>query len=173
MPLRIEEAIEALQRTPAVLDGLLRGRGDEALSCRERPDAFSPIDVLGHLIFGELTDWIPRARIILECRDSRPFDPFDRRDFGDLIAGKAVEALLDRFRELRERNVAELRGFALDEAALALPGRHPELGPVTMGNLIATWVVHDLGHIAQIVRTLASRYRETVGPWREYLSIVQ
>lgn len=173
MPLRIEEAIEALQRTPAVLDALLRGQESEALSCRARPDAFSPIDVIGHLIFGELTDWIPRARIILECRDSLPFDPFDRRGFSDLIAGKPVEALLDRFRELRERNIAELRGFALDEAALALPGLHPELGPVSMGNLIATWVVHDLGHIAQIVRTLASQYRESVGPWREYLSIVQ
>ena len=173
MPLRIEEAIQALQRTPGVLDALLRGRADEALSCRERPDAFSPIDVLGHLIYGELTDWIPRARIILECRDSRPFDPFDRRGFGGLIEGQSVEALLDRFRELREGNLRELRSFALDGAALDLPGRHPELGPVTMGNLIATWVVHDLGHIAQIVRTLAGQYRETVGPWREYLSIVK
>jgi len=173
MPLRIEEAILTLQRTPGVLDALLRGVPPEELCCRERPDAFSPVDVLGHLIFGELTDWIPRARIILEHRDARAFDPFDRRGFDDLIEGQSVEALLDRFHELRDGNVRELRGFALDEAALALPGRHPELGPVTMGNLIATWVVHDLGHIAQIVRTLAGQYRETVGPWREYLSIVK
>lgn len=172
MKLQLQDAMEALERTPAVLDSLLRGRSASWLECRERADAFSPTDVLGHLIFGEMTDWIPRARLILECRDSRPFDPFDRRGFAGLIAGKRVGELLDRFAGLRAANLQALRGFGLDESSLALPGLHPDLGKVTLGNLIATWAVHDLGHIAQIVRTLSREYREAVGPWKEFLPIL-
>ena len=152
MRFQIDEAVEVLKRTPAALDALLRGHSSAWLNCRKDENSFSPMDVLGHLIFGEITDWIPRARIILECGQSRAFDPFDRRGFAQLIEGKSIAELLDQFAELRARNIEMLGTFALDREKLDLAGLHPELGSVTMRELLATWVVHDLGHIAQVDR---------------------
>ena len=173
MQFQIPEAVQVLERTPAVMDALLRGQSPAWLNARIDPDSFTPVDVLGHLIFGELTDWIPRARIILEHRDSRPFDPFDRRGFAPLIENKPIAELLDQFAELRRKNVYFLHSFALDNAKLDLPGQHPGLGRVTMRQLLATWAVHDLNHIDQVLRILSNQYRDEVGPWREYLSIVK
>lgn len=173
MRFEITEAAEVLERTPAVLDALLRDKSAAWLNSRINPASFSPIDVLGHLIFGEMTDWIPRARIILDCRKSRPFDPFDRRGFGSIIQGKGINELLLQFAALRRESLAILHSFALTEDQLDLPGLHPELGEVTLRQLLATWVVHDLGHIAQLMRIMANQYRDEIGPWRAYTSIVE
>jgi hypothetical protein len=173
MQFEVEQALEVLEQTPGVLEALLRRKSSAWLNCRIKPDTFSPLDVLGHLIYGEMTDWIPRARIILECRDARAFDPFDRFAFGPLIEGQSVAQLLDRFAELRRQNLAELRGFALDQEQMDWKGLHPALGTVTLHQLLATWAVHDLNHISQVVRVMANEYTEAVGPWREYLSILK
>jgi hypothetical protein len=172
MEILLEEATALLARTPAALSGLLSGLSPAWLECREGPKTFSPIDVLGHLIYGEQVDWIPRARIILEQGEARPFDPFDRVGFEDLIAGKRVEELLDTFAALRKQNLEALSALKLKPSGLAQTGAHPALGRVTLGQLLAAWVVHDLGHLAQIERVMARQYREAVGPWREYLPIL-
>jgi len=168
----IDRAVEVLQQTPAVIDAMLRGKSAEWLNARIAPDTFSPIDVLGHLIFGELTDWIPRARIILEHGESRAFDPFDRFGFDALIEGKPVDALLDEFARLRRETLSALAALNLDRAKMELTGTHPGLGRVTLANLLAAWVVHDLGHIAQITRIMANEYKAAVGPWTAYMSIL-
>lgn len=172
MEFHVEEGIEVLAQTPAVLSALLRGKSAAWLNARKTAEAFSPIDVLGHLIYGELTDWIPRSRMILEHGDARAFEPFDRFGFGEIVAGKSVYELLDQFARLRGESLRVLGELGVREADLELKGRHPEFGDVTLGNLLATWVVHDLGHIAQIVRTMAGEYREAVGPWRAYTTIL-
>jgi hypothetical protein len=120
-----------------------------------------------------MTDWIPRVQMILENQDRRGFDPFDRFGFQSLIAGKTIEELLDEFAELRKRSLKTLRELSVSETQLDLPGLHPDLGAVTLSNLLATWVVHDLGHIAQVVRVMSSEYGDAVGPWKEYLSILK
>ena len=174
MDFQLHRSTEALQRTPAVLDALLRGRSEAWLNCRIGPETFSPVDVLGHLISGELTDWMPRAEIILKCGESKTFDPFDRFGFASLIDDRSIDDLLTQFAELRAKNLAALEALRLDDRALDMTGMHPDpaLGRVTMKNLLATWVVHDLGHIAQIMRIMSSEYREEVGPWRQYLTIL-
>jgi hypothetical protein len=173
MEFQLDRATEVLRRTPAVLDALLRGKSEAWLNCRVAPGAFSPVDVLGHLISGELTDWMPRAEIILKGENGT-FDPFDRFGFASLIDGRSIGDLLKQFAEVRAKNLAALEGLQLDDRALDLTGMHPDpsLGRVTMKNLLATWVVHDLGHIAQIMRIMSSEYREEVGPWRQYLTIL-
>lgn len=172
MQFQISEAVQILERTPAAMSAVLGGNSPVWLNCRIDASSFSPLDVLGHLIFGELTDWIPRARLILECGNTRAFDPFDRRGFAPLIEGKTIAELLSQFGELRRKNIAELLSFSLGDRELDLSGLHPQLGEVNMRQLLATWVVHDLGHMAQVMRVMASQYREEVGPWREFLSIV-
>jgi len=172
MAFQVEEAVAVLSRTPATLDALMRDQTETWLHCREAPGTFSPMEVLGHLVYAELTDWIPRARIILECGESRSFDPFDRRGGDALVRGFRAAQVLDQFARLREGNLKELAGMELDAARLQAAGIHPELGRVTMENLLATWVAHDLGHIAQIVRVMSRQYRDAVGPWRQYLRLL-
>ena len=172
MQFRLDEGIEVLTQTPSLLSVLLRGKSAAWLKARKTPESFSAVDVLGHLMHGESTDWIPRVRMILEHRDAVAFEPFDRFGFQSLTAGKSMDELLDEFAELRRRSLTALLEFNLKEEQLAMPGRHPELGAVTLGNLLATWVVHDLGHIAQIVKTMAGEYRDAVGPWRAYTTIL-
>jgi hypothetical protein len=168
----VRQAIEVLTQTPDVLSALLRGKSADWLNARKTPESFSPLDVLGHLMHGEMTDWIPRVRIILEHRDSKAFEPFDRFGFHALIARKRVDELLDEFAELRRQSLEALRELGIEEAQLDLRGMHPELGPVTLRNLLASWVLHDLSHIAQVVKTMAGEYRDAVGPWRAYLTIL-
>ena len=127
---------------------------------------------LGHLIHGEKTDWVPRIQLILGSGETRPFEPFDRFGFRDAIHGTPTSVLLDEFDSLRNSNLELVQDLSLTPAQLALKGRHPELGVVTLGQLLATWAVHDLNHIGQIVRVMARRYSEAVGPWREYLGIL-
>lgn len=173
MSFDLPETLDILERTPAVVDALLRGTSAAWHTIDEGPDTWSAFDVVGHLIHGEETDWVPRARIILEHGESRPFEPFDRFAQLDRFAGWSLDRLLDRFAELRRANLETVRSWQLTEAQLALPGRHPELGAVSLRQLLATWVVHDLNHIAQISRVLAKRYTQEVGVWRAYLSILR
>jgi hypothetical protein len=172
MEVRVDQAVEILAGTSAVLSALLSGKSAMWLNARKSAEAFSAVDVLGHLVHAERTDWIPRVGIILDHRDARAFEPFDRFGFESLIAGKSVETLLAEFAVLRGESLETLRALKLGDAELALPGLHPDLGEVTLGNLLATWVVHDLGHIAQIVKTMAGEYRDAVGPWRAYTTIL-
>jgi DinB superfamily len=172
MPFQPEDAARILRSTPSVFAALLRDLPEEWLYARDSDESFSAIDVLGHLIYGEQTDWIPRTRIILECGESRPFDPFDRRGFRPLLEGRSCADLLNMFAELRLQNLDALESLQLGPAELELTGTHPALGKVTLQNLLATWAVHDLGHTSQVTRVLASRYRDEVGPWRASTSIL-
>lgn len=167
----VAEAVSVLERTPGALRGLLQGLPAPWLQRHEGEGTFGPVEVLGHLIHGEKTDWVPRLRQILESGDARPFVPFDRHGFGQTDAS-AVPALLDELEGLRRANLAWLTSLGLGPAQLALPGRHPELGPVTLGQLLATWVVHDLNHVSQVARVMSARYATAVGPWKAYLGIL-
>ena len=172
----LSECQSLLERTPRVLDGWLRGLDEAWLDARtEGPESFSPRDVLGHLIGGERTDRMVRARIILEHGESRPFDPFDRVAFRHEIAGKTIGDLLDEFARLRRANLDSLRALNLAAADLARRGRHPDpsFGAVTLGQLLATWLVHDLSHLAQIARVMGKRYADDVGPWSAYLPMLR
>ena len=172
MQFQLDQSIEILAHTPAVLDSLLRGKSEAWLHCRKSPEAFRPIDVIGHLMLADETDWLPRARMILEGHARTPFAPFDRFDFQRLIAGKSIDSLLEDFATLRSQSLQTLKSLNITEEQLDLPGTHPEFGPVTLRNLLATWVVHHLGHIQQIVKTMSNEYREAVGPWHAYLTIL-
>lgn len=172
MSFDLADTLDLLARTPTVLTALLAGTGAGWHDRDEGPDSWSPRGVVGHLIHGEETDWVPRARIVLEHGDAVPFEPFDRFAQDERFAGWSLDALLDRFEVLRERNVETVRGWRLSDEQLALPGRHPELGAVTLGQLLATWAAHDLNHLAQIARVMAKRHDEAVGPWKRYLGIL-
>jgi uncharacterized damage-inducible protein DinB len=145
---------------------------DEWLFSNEGPDTWSPFDVLGHLIHGEETDWIPRARMILEHGDQRAFEPFDRFAMFEKSKGKSLRELLAKFEQLRDESLRQLDELNLSPESLTKRGKHPELGVVTLSELLATWVVHDLSHIGQIVRVMSKQYGESVGPWRAYLPIL-
>jgi predicted enzyme related to lactoylglutathione lyase len=168
----ISESVAVLERTPRVLAALLDGAPEAWTETRESDASFSPRDVVGHLIHGEDTDWVPRLRLILEKGDSEPFVPFDRFGFRDRIAGRTLADLLEEFTRKREANVGVLRDLSLDDADLARAGRHPALGAVTLRQLLATRVAHDLNHVGQAVRVMARRHTEAVGPWRAYLKIL-
>ncbi len=172
MEFQIDEAIEVLSRTPAVLEAMLGGLSDPWVQNNYGEKTFSPFDVVGHLIHGERVDWIPRARIILEHGERKPFEPFDRYAMYEASRGKSMGELLHTFAELRAKNLDALRAMDISPEQLALRGTHPELGPVTLENLLATWVAHDLNHIHQIAKSMAFQYREGVGPWREYLTVL-
>lgn len=172
MEFQLDRAKEILRRTPATLDSLLRQLPEEWVLSNEGPESWSPFDILGHLIHAEEADWIPRARIILEYGEQRAFDPFDRFAMFEKSKGKSLGDLLDRFEWLRRESLQHLEGMNLTPALLEKRGRHPELGLVTLGQLLSTWVVHDLGHIGQIVRVMAKQYTEAVGAWQAYLPIL-
>ena len=161
-----------LERTPTVLHAWLAGLPDAWVRADEGPETWSPFHVVGHLIDGEETDWIPRSRIILAGGPNPAFEPFDRFRHLRLNRGKPLIDLLDRFARLRGENVATLEGFRLSDADLAREGLHPELGRVTLRQLLATWVAHDLGHVAQVARVMAKQYAEEVGRWRAYLPVL-
>lgn len=165
--------VAVLTRTPATLRAWLGGLPSGWTDATEGPGTWSPFDVVGHLLHGERSDWIPRARIILAQGPDRRFEAFDREATFRESAGKSLEMLLDEFAAERARSLATLTGWQLTDAQLALTGEHPAFGAVTLRQLLATWVAHDLGHIAQIARVMAKQHREEVGPWRAYLSVVE
>lgn len=172
MQFDLSNAIQVLERTPLSFRALLGGLTEAWTTPNEGPETFSAFDNLGHLIHGERTDWIPRARLILEQGTNRRFEPFDRFAQYRESRGKTLAQLLDEFASLRVENLSTLRGWNLSEQQLALEGEHPSLGPVTLSQLLATWVAHDLGHLAQTARVMAKQYREAVGPWRQYLPVL-
>jgi hypothetical protein len=168
----LHNGIAVLERTPQVLDALLSGISEEWTMVNEGDDTWSPFDILGHLIDGELTDWMARLRIILKQEPDRRFEPFDRFRHLGRNQGRPLIDLLGEFRHWREKNLAELRALDLTAAQLQLTGEHPAFGSVTLEQLLATWVAHDLGHLAQITRVMAKQYRDAVGPWQAYLPVL-
>jgi hypothetical protein len=167
------EAVAILGSTPRTLDALLRALPGEWMAANEGNETWSPFDVLGHLIHGERTDWVPRARIILEHGEARVFEPFDR--FAQFVdsEGRTVASLLDEFAVLRQQSLRDLAALQITAADLDRRGRHPAFGAVTLRQLLSTWVAHDFDHLVQISRVLARQYSDEVGPWRAYLRVVR
>jgi hypothetical protein len=172
MDFDLAQAVDVLRRTPATLDALLRDAPDAWTRPNEGPETFSAFDNIGHLIDGEETDWIPRARIILAGGAEPRFEPYDRFRHWTRNAGRTLPSLLDEFAQLRATNLTTLAAWKLGDNQLGLPGLHPRLGPVTLRQLLAAWVVHDLGHVAQVARVMAKQYTEAVGPWVPFLPVL-
>ena len=171
-PFVLDEAIDILTRTPAVLAAMLRGLPDHWTSANEGGDSWSAFDIVGHLIHGEEADWLARARIIIEHGESRPFDTFDRQAQFAASKGKTLTRLLDEFATLRAQRLRELADLRLTEADLDRRGQHPVFTVVTLRQLLATWVAHDFDHIMQVSRVLGRQYADEVGPWRAYLRVI-
>jgi DinB family protein len=165
--------IALLSRTPAVVDTLLRGLPDAWTCSTEGPGTWSPFDVIGHLLHGDRTDWMPRINTILEHGEARAFERFDRFAQQQESQGKSLAQLLDEFARARARNLDQLRALNLKPEDLARRGRHPSLGAVTLANLLSTWAAHDLTHLHQISRVMATQYRDAVGPWSNFLGVLQ
>ncbi len=172
MQFDLTRTVTTLSQTPIVLRALLTGVPDELAKANEGGESWSPFDVLGHLIHGEKTDWIPRARIITEEGEARSFESFDRSAQFEESKGKTLEDLLVEFTNLRQENIQQLIELQPLEEDLEKAGTHPDFGRVTLGQLLDTWVVHDYGHIAQVARTLAKQFADGVGPWRQYLTVL-
>ncbi|HMI68189.1 MAG TPA: DinB family protein [Cyclobacteriaceae bacterium] len=171
MQFNLNKSLEILERTPLVVELMLNGLSEEWIKNNEGPETWSPYDILGHLIHGERTDWIPRMEIILSGKAT--FEPFDRLAQFKESKGKTVRQLLDEFKTLRNQNIERLRSKNLIQDDFVLKGKHPAFGPVTLSQLLSTWVVHDLNHISQISRVMAKQYKTEVGPWVEYLGILR
>ena len=168
----LQQTIALLSRTPSTLNALLRDLPQTWTLGNEGGKTWSPFDIVGHLIHGERTDWMVRARIILQHGESRPFDPFDRLAQTRESQGKSLAELLDEFARLRTENIKALCAMNLQPSDFDRRGRHPELGMVTLSQLLATWAVHDLTHLHQLSRVMAYQYRELVGPWSAYLGVL-
>ena len=168
----LNKSIEILERTPAVVTALLQGLSSEWLFNNEGADTWSPYDIIGHYIEGEKTDWIPRMRIILSNDDDKRFVPFNRFAQLNNDKNKPIDALLHEFTEWRKNNILELREANLNEEKLNKKGINPAFGEVTLRQLLAAWVTHDLNHIHQISRVMAKQYKEEIGPWTKYISVV-
>jgi hypothetical protein len=173
MKFELQKSYKILERTPSVLRTLMTGLDDEWLLNNEGPETFSPFDVVGHLIHGEKTDWTERVRMILDCGLTRTFAPYDRFAMYRESEGKSLNQLLDDFEALRKENMRWMKSLNLGEADFDRQGIHPTLGPVTLRQLLSTWVIHDLTHIAQITRVMAKQYKEEMGPWIEFFRIMK
>jgi len=172
MDFNVDASIDVLRRTPSTLQALLGDLADPWIRGNEGADTFSPFDVVGHLIDGEETDWMTRARIILDRGPDPRFEPYDRFRHRARNVNRSMASLLQEFAQLRAWNLEEMRGWRLTPLDLELRGIHPSFGPVTLRQLLAAWVVHDLGHIAQVVRVMSKQYREAVGPWVPFLPVL-
>lgn len=168
----LDHSVALLERTPALLDAWLRGLPEAWAHSNEGPGTWSPFDIVGHLIHGEQTDWLPRTKQILAGGDAAIFVPFDRTGHEASSVGKSIEDLLSEFAECRSASLSELRALELGPAELALSGIHPEFGPVRLDHMLAAWTAHDLAHLAQAARAMARYYRSSVGAWHQYLPIV-
>jgi hypothetical protein len=167
-----DKSLQILERTPLVLETLLKGLSDEWIYVNEGENTWSAFDVIGHLIHGEKTDWIARVNIILGDNSDKHFKPFDRFAQFEESKGKTINHLLDEFKSIRANNLTTLKKFVFTPDLLNKKGIHPHFGEVTLHNLLSTWVTHDLEHIGQIVRVMAKHYKEDVGPWVEYMRIL-
>ena len=172
MEFDLPRTIVLLGRTPATLDALLRDLPDNLIRRNEGGQSWSPFDIVGHLIHGERTDWMPRTRMIMQYGESRAFDPFDRLAQERESQGKSLTELLHEFARLRTENVDALGNLNLQPSDFGRRGRHPALGVVTLSQLLSTWAVHDLTHLHQLSRVMAYQYREVVGPWSAYLGVL-
>ncbi len=168
----LEQAISVLQKTPEVMKTLLSGLSSEWTTNNEGGESWSPYDVIGHLVHGEKTDWMPRLEIVLSEEGNKTFTPYDRFAQFEMSKGKSLDDLLSEFETLRKENLNTLRSKNLSAEDLQREGIHPELGPVTLSEMLSAWVVHDLGHIAQVSRVMAKQYKREVGPWTKYLTIL-
>lgn len=173
MKFTLEKSLEILERTPNVLIAMLQDISADWTSPNEGGDSWSVYDIIGHLIHGEKTDWVPRTEIILSENSDKKFTPFDRFAQFEDSKGKTLNQLLKEFKMLRERNIEQLRSKKITDKNLEEIGIHPAFGNVTLSQLLSTWVVHDLNHIAQISRVMAKQFKVEVGPWTEYLRILQ
>jgi hypothetical protein len=173
MDFSLSKSIEVLERTPAVLNAMLLGIDECWTSANEGGESWSVYDIIGHFIHGEKTDWLTRANIILSASPDKRFEPFDRFAQFSESKGRPIAALLEEFAQLRKENIAYLRSDAMRHANLSATGIHPAFGAVSLSQLLAAWVVHDLNHIAQISRVMAKQYALAVGPWTAYLKILQ
>ncbi len=169
----LQHTISLLVHSPAALDALLRDLPETWTLRNEGEDTWSTFDVIGHLIHGERTDWMPKARMVLQFGETETFEPFDRWGHVRECQGKSLGQLLDEFARLRSENLDELRALNLRQEDLELRGRHPTFGAVTLSELLATWAAHDLTHLHQISRVMAYQYREAVGPWNGSLGVLQ
>jgi hypothetical protein len=167
----LEQTISLLARTPAALDGLLRDLPPAWTLRNEGGESWSAFDIVGHLIFADRTDWLPRAKMILEHGDTLPFEPFDRQGHVRESEGKTMDQLLHEFARVRSKSLSDLRSLNLKAEDFDRPGKHPALGAVTMAQLLSTWAVHDLNHLHQLSRVLAYQYKEAVGPWAKFLGV--
>jgi len=172
MDFDITQGIAILERTPGTLHATLHDLGTAWIDATEGPETWSAYVIVGHLVHAERTNWIPRARFILSQSTSRRLPPYDRFAHLRENEGTSLSVLLDEFGRLRAENLATLAAWRLTDTELALAGEHPEFGTVTLRQLLSTWVVHDLGHVAQIARVMAKQYRDAIGPWRSYSRIV-
>jgi hypothetical protein len=172
MEFQLDHAKEILRRTPATLHSLLRHLPQEWALSNEGPESWSPFDIVGHLIHAEEADWVPRAKIILDYGEKGTFEPFNRFAMFEKSRGKSLGDLLDRFEWLRGESLKELESMNLTSQMLGKRGTNPDLGVVTLSQLLSTWVVHDLGHIGQVVRVMAKQYTEEVGAWQAYLPVL-
>jgi GNAT superfamily N-acetyltransferase len=169
----MDQTVALLEKTPRALDALLRDLSDEWTRTNEGTDTWSAYDIVGHLVHGERTDWIPRAQMILEFGETRTFERFDRLAQEHESQGKSLAQLLDEFALVRSKSLDDLRALNLQPGDLDRRGRHPVFGAVTLGQLLATWAAHDLTHLHQISRVMAHQYREAVGPWSVFLGVLQ
>jgi len=169
MKFELDKSIEVLEKTPLILEAFLSGLSENWIHNNEGKNTWSPYDVIGHLIFGEKTDWIVRIQLILSASENKMFEPFDRYAQLNEEQNLPISQLTKKFIELRSENIKVLKSLNISKEDLKLTGIHPELGTVTIAQLIATWTVHDLGHIAQISRVMSKQYKEEVGPWVKYL----
>lgn len=168
----LEQTIALLERTPATLGALLRDLPRAWTHSNEGANTWSACDIVAHLVHTERTDWMPRAKIVLQSGETKPFKPFDRLGYLHEREGRQLGQLLDEFAHLRQENLAELRSLNLRQEDLARRGRHPAFGAVTLGQLLASWAAHDLTHLHQLARVMAHQYREAVGPWKSYLGVM-
>lgn len=173
MNFRLKEAVEILERTPQTLEYFLSGLSEGWLECNEGEGTWNTTEVIGHFIEAEKSNWLPRLEFILSEGESKPFPPFDRFSHLNAAAESTIEEKLLEFKTIRSQNIFKLRSLIKSESELEVTGSHPEFGVVKLRELIATWAIHDLTHMAQIVRVMAERYREDVGPWKEYLGILK
>jgi hypothetical protein len=169
----LADTVAVLRRTPASLDALLRGLPNIWTRRSEGNETWSAFDIVGHLVIGERTDWMPRLRRILENGETRAFDPFDRFAQERESKDKSLEQLLDEFASLRTENLAALQALNLQQEDFSRRGKHPRLGVVTLSQLLATWAVHDLTHLHQLSRVMAHQYEEAVGPWSAFLGVLK
>ena len=169
----LDKTIKILERTPAVFKALFYELDANWATINEGPRTWSAYDILGHLIHGEQTDWIPRAEIILCDGYNKTFEPFDRFAQEKLSQGKTMEDLLEEFASLRESSLNQLKSWKLSEEDLDKKGVHPDLGEVSLKQLLATWTVHDLAHINQMSRAMVKHYANDVGPWKNYIKILK